>query len=77
MAKLKMLSGPLAQAVEHRTFNPGVAGSSPAWLTSIIPTRHGAAGRMFPAALVFCQGFAREFTKAQLGALRFMAFLRV
>ncbi len=25
--------GPLAQLVEHRTFNPGVAGSSPARLT--------------------------------------------
>jgi hypothetical protein len=26
--------GPLAQLVEHLTFNQGVAGSSPAWLTN-------------------------------------------
>lgn len=30
------LGGPLAQLVEHRTFNPGVAGSNPAWLTSYL-----------------------------------------
>ena len=24
---------PVAQSVEHRTFNPGVAGSNPAWHT--------------------------------------------
>lgn len=28
-------SEPLAQLVEHLTFNQGVAGSSPAWLTKI------------------------------------------
>jgi hypothetical protein len=28
--------GPLAQTVEHLTFNQGVAGSSPAWLTKKI-----------------------------------------
>ena len=27
------MSGPLAQKVEHRTFNPGVEGSNPSWLT--------------------------------------------
>ena len=27
------MSGPLAQLVEHRTFNPGVEGSNPSWLT--------------------------------------------
>ena len=26
--------GPLAQLVEHRTFNPGVGGSIPPWLTT-------------------------------------------
>ncbi|SYX85834.1 conserved protein of unknown function [Paenibacillus alvei] len=28
---------PLAQLVEHLTFNQGVEGSSPSWLTSFIP----------------------------------------
>ena len=28
--------GPLAQLVEHRTFNPGVEGSNPSRLTRVI-----------------------------------------
>ena len=31
--------GPLAQLVEHRTFNPGVEGSNPSRLTSRRPVR--------------------------------------
>ncbi len=30
-------SEPLAQLEEHRTFNPGVPGSSPGWLTKAWP----------------------------------------
>ena len=29
--------GPLAQLVEHMTFNHGVPGSSPGWATKVLP----------------------------------------
>ena len=32
---------PIAQAVEHRTFNPGVLGSSPRWLTNTVDKENG------------------------------------
>ena len=44
---------PLAQLVEHRTFNPGVAGSSPARLTiliSVVPSSRGLGHSPFKAA---------------------------
>ena len=45
---------PLAQLVEHRTFNPGVAGSSPARLTSLVilkvPSSRGPGHSPFKAA---------------------------
>lgn len=33
--------GSLAQLVEHWTFNPGVSGSNPEWLTSRRPAQGG------------------------------------
>ena len=36
---------PLAQSVEHLTFNQGVDGSSPSWVTNVYSSR--AAGREF------------------------------
>ncbi len=54
---------PLAQLVEHLTFNQGVEGSSPSWLTifeiicySIIVLRTWLSGRASP-----CQGEGRGF----------------
>jgi hypothetical protein len=47
--KLDIFSGPLAQSVEHLTFNQGVGGSSPPWLTIIFP------GTARIARFLFCR----------------------
>ncbi len=52
------MRGPLAQVAEHRTFNPGVAGSNPARLTitkfkqfiEAVPSSRGLGHRPFKAA---------------------------
>ena len=40
---------PLAQLVEHLTFNQGVPGSSPGWLTKIIPILRAAVAELADA----------------------------
>jgi hypothetical protein len=52
--QLRQLFEPLAQLVEHLTFNQGVEGSSPSWLTLYM--RKWLRGRASP-----CQGEGRGF----------------
>ena len=51
---LGIFYGPLAQVVEHLTFNQVVRGSSPRWLTRIKTVEHG-------SNLQYCGNLTRDF----------------